>query len=340
MKRTLTHCLLALSVAGAASAANAETTLRMSHFWPAASAINKDIFEVWAKTIEEESGGELSVQNFPSQTLSKAGDAYEGAVNGISDIAITAQGYTAGRFPLSQVVELPGVADTASQGACILQSLYDDGHLDKEYSDSKVLYMFATGPGYIHTKDVDVQTPADLDGMRIRRPTAVAGQMLENMGAQPIGMPAPDIYTSLQRGVLDGVSLPWEGLKTFRLNEQTQYHTQVPFYSLIFVATMNQNTYDSLTPEQRQVIDDNSGMKWSRVAGEVFNSLDVAGKQEAEEAGHTIRIIEDPLNNADWQKPLKAGIERYLGELEARGLDQARDVYYAALSARKSCGAQ
>src|SRR5690554_171694 len=134
MNRTLSRCLLAASIAGlaAASAAQASTTLRMSHFWPDGSGINQEIFQAWAETIEEQSGGELRVENFPSQTLTRADQAYQGAVNGISDIAITAQGYTAGRFPLSQIVELPGISDTASQGACILQTLYDDGHIDRK----------------------------------------------------------------------------------------------------------------------------------------------------------------------------------------------------------------
>ncbi len=76
---------------------------------------------------------------------------------------------------------------------------------------------------------------------------------------------------------------------------------------------MNQRSYDSLTPEQQAVIDNNSGMKWAENAGAVFDRLDVEGKQEAVDAGHT---------------------------LEERGLDQARDVYQAALAASESCSTQ
>lgn len=340
MKRTLT-CMLTLSLTAAAvSTAQAETTLRMSHFWPGASAINKQIFEAWAEQVEKDSNGELKVENYPSQTLSQADETYEAVTNGIADIGITAQGYTNGRFPLSQIVELPGVASSAPEGACVLQTLYDDGQIASEYDDTHVLFMFTTGPGYIHTRETDVQTPSDLEGLRMRRPTAVAGNILDNMGAEPVGMPAPEIYTSMQRGVLDGLSFPWEGMKTFRLNELAEYHTQVPFYTLIFVATMSQSTYDSLSPEQQEIIDENSGMKWADNAGEVFASIDAAGKKEAEEAGHTIRVIDNPLEDSAWQKPLKAGIDKYLGDLESRGLDQARDVYYAALEARKSCSAE
>ncbi|MGQ7249467.1 TRAP transporter substrate-binding protein [Halomonas sp. V046] len=335
---TLASCLLAASIAAvSATSAQAATTLRMAHFWPGASGINTEIFEQWAKTVEEESGGDLRVQLFPSGTLAKPDDIYEATVNGIADIGATAQGYTAGRFPLTQIVELPGVSDTAVQGSCILQTLYDDGLLDEEYADTKVLYMFTTGPGYIHTVDTDVRTPADLEGLRIRRPTAVAGDILENMGASPVGMPAPDIYTSMQRGVIDGLSFPWEGMKGFRINELVEYHTQVPFYSLVFVATMSQRAYDRLNPEQQAVIDDNSGMKWAENAGEVFSAIDQVGKQEAEDAGHTIRVVDDPLNDPDWAAPLEKGIEDYLSGLEERGLTQARDVYQAALAARDSC---
>lgn len=338
MNIKLTPCLLALSIAAASMTAQAATTLRMAHFWPGASGINQEIFEAWAEAVEEESDGELRVEIFPSGTLAKPDDIYEAAVNGIADIGITAQGYTAGRFPLSQIVELPGVATTATQGACVLQTLYDEGHLDEEYADTRPLFFFTTGPGGIHTIDTDVQVPSDLEGLRIRRPTAVAGEMLENMGANPVGMPAPDIYTAMQRGVIDGLSFPWEGLKGFRINELVNYHTQVPFYTLIFVATMSQRTYDSLSPEQQAVLDDNSNMKWAENAGVVFDRLDVEGKQEARDAGHTIREIEEPLENPDWQQPLQDGIDSYLAEVEERGLP-AREVYEAALAASESCAA-
>ncbi|MCE3028468.1 TRAP transporter substrate-binding protein [Salinicola sp. DM10] len=338
MHRRLTAGILTATLAVSVSAtAQAATTLRLSHFWPGASAINQQIFEQWAKAVEAQSGGEIEIQNFPSQTLSQADETYDATVNGIADIGITAQGYTNGRFPLSQIVELPGVAESAPQGACVLQTLYDDGKIASEYDNSHVLFLFTTGPGYIHTKDTDVQKPSDLEGLRIRRPTAVAGEMLENMGAQPVGMPAPDIYTSLQRGVIDGLSFPWEGIKSFQLGEQLHYHTQVPFYTLIFVATMNQRAYDRLTPEQKQVIDDNSGMQWAEKAGAVFAAQDRAGKQQAEQAGDTIRVVDHPLDDPAWQTPLRDGIDDYLGALEARGLTQARDVYQAALDASHAC---
>ncbi|WP_083632796.1 TRAP transporter substrate-binding protein DctP [Chromohalobacter japonicus] len=200
----------------------------------------KQVFEAWVKAVEKDANGPFKVESYPSQTLSQADEIYDAVINGIADIGITAQDYINGCFPLSQIVELPGV----------LQTLYDDGEIAGEHDDTHVLFMFTTGPRYIHTRETDVQTPSDLEGLRMRRPTSVAGNILKNMGAEPVGMPAPEIYTSMQRGVLDGLSFPWKDMKTFRLNGLTQYHTQVPFYTLIFVATMSQSIYDSLSPGQ------------------------------------------------------------------------------------------
>ncbi|GHB14908.1 TRAP transporter substrate-binding protein [Modicisalibacter luteus] len=339
MKHAISRLLLVTSTLGLCASAGAETTLRMAHLWPAGSAVNQDIYQAWANQVEQESNGQIKVEIYPSQTLAKADQAYDAAANGIADISVTLQGYTAGRFPLTEIVQLPGVANSASQGACILQTLYDEGDIVGEYSDTHVLFMFTTGPAYLHTRDTEIRTPADLQGLRIRRPSEVAGEMLASMGAQPLGMPAPDIYTALQRGVMDGLSFPWEAMKVFRINELTNYHLQVPYYAGAIVATMSQTAYDRLSPEMQAVIDDNSGMAWALKAGQVFGELDKAGREEAEAQGDTIHVVEDPLNDPAWAAPLKQGTENYLKRLEERGLDNAKEVYEKALALRERCEA-
>jgi TRAP-type C4-dicarboxylate transport system substrate-binding protein len=209
MKHAISRLLLVTSTLGLCASAGAETTLRMAHLWPAGSAVNQDIYQAWANQVEQESNGQIKVEIYPSQTLAKADQAYDAAANGIADISVTLQGYTAGRFPLTEIVQLPGVANSASQGACILQTLYDEGDIVGEYSDTHVLFMFTTGPAYLHTRDTEIRTPADLQGLRIRRPSEVAGEMLASMGAQPLGMPAPDIYTALQAVIDDNSGMAW-----------------------------------------------------------------------------------------------------------------------------------
>lgn len=337
-KQRVTFGLLITAGCMIASGAAAET-LRMAHFWPEESRINKQVFQAWADAVEEESDGSITIENYASQTLLDADESYDGVVDGIADITITAQGYTAGRFPLSQIVELPGVSMSATQGACVLQTLYDEGHIASEYEDTHVLFLFTNGPGYLHFADENVRTPEDLEGLRVRRATTTAAYLLEQVGADPVGMPMPEVYTSLQRGVVDGLGTQWEGMKVFGLTELTNYHLEVPFYSLSFVATMSQDTYNRLSPEQQEVIDNNSGMKWSETAGEVFHELDVEARQEAMDAGHTIHEVDNPLEHDEWGDLLHSGIENYLNELEENGYDNAREIYEAAMEASEACGA-
>ncbi|WP_201618364.1 TRAP transporter substrate-binding protein [Psychrobacter urativorans] len=312
------------------------TILRFAHFWPATSATHKDVFEPWARKVEEESDGRIKVEIYPSATLSKTDAAYDSTAKGTVDIGSQLQGYSNGRFPLTQITELPGLSNSATQMNCMLQTLYDDGVISSEYEDTHLLFMMGTGPGGIHTVDKPIRTPDDLRGLRIRRPSAIAGDIIEAAGGTPVGLPATDVYTSLQRGVLDGLSLPWDATGSFKLIELVNTHTNIPFYSSAIVVTMNKDKYESLTDDLKKVIDDNSGKEMAAVAGKVFDEEDDKFMAEAKAKGDIMIDISDPLNDPAWKGPLEAGTQKYLKDVENLGLD-AQTVYQKAKEASAAC---
>ena len=333
--------LLAVGLTGCSnqssgSAAAETTVLRFSHFWPATSSISTEVFEPWAKQIEEESNGRLKIEMYPSAGLSKADVTYESAVKGTIDIGSQAHGYTSGRFPLTQIAELPGLSNTATQMGCILQTLYEDGTIASEYEDSHVLFMYGAGPGSLHTTNKLIRTPEDMKGMRIRRPSAVAGDIIESAGASPVGLPANDMYTSLQRGVVDGLSFPWEAVTAFKIDEITKYHTHIPFYSSALMVAMNKDKYESLPDDLKQILDKHSGMALANKVGEVFDKHDLMAIEAAKAKGDEIVETPDPLNDPDWKGPLEKGTKKYLDDLKAQGLD-ADDVYEKAKAASAAC---
>lgn len=333
--RTILSTVFPLLV-GCYGLAQAATTIRLAHFWPASAYVHEQLFTQWKDSVEAASNGELVVQIYPGQTLSKADAVYDNTVKGVVTVGAAAQGYNNGRFPLSQIAELPGLADTAVQGSCVLQRLYDQDLIADEYDDSHVLFMFTLGPGLLHSKEKAIRSPDDLKGLRIRRPTAVAGELLESMGALPVGMPAPEVYMALKNGVIDGLSFPWEGMKSFRINELVNHHTQMPFYSMAFVVTMNKKAYEALSPELKQVIDDHSGMVWAVKAGEAQDGADRLGLEQAKAQGDEIVMVVDPLADPVWQEVMQEGIARYLRELVTRDLD-GEAVYVAAKAASQEC---
>jgi len=312
------------------------TVLRFSHFWPATSAMQTEVFEPWIKKLETESNGRLKVEIYPSATLSKPENTYDATAKGIVDIGSQAQGYTAGRFPLTQIAELPGLSNSAAQMSCMLQTLYENGTISSEYEDTHLLFMIGSSVGALHTVDKVIRTPEDMQGMRIRRPSAVASHIIEATGATAVGMPPTELYTSLQRGVIDGLSFAWSPAGDFRLTELTNAHTNIPFYTSSLLVTMNKDKYESLPDDLKKIIDDNSGRKMADMAADMFKREDAKFIEEARAKGDTIVDIPDPLNDPDWSGPLLEGSQNYLDEVSATGLD-AQGVYEKAKAASAAC---
>jgi len=335
MKR-ITSVLIAATIGLFAPIQNAqaaaEFNLRFAHFWPPQAGMSQQ-FQAWGDAVEKDSNGRIKVEMYPSQTLAKAPKIYDAVVSSIADVGATVQGYTANRFPLSQVIELPGIAESGALGSCVFQTLLDQGDIADEYSETHPLFVFTHGPGMIHTKGTAVKTPEDLKGLRIRRPTAVVADLLTGLGSQPVGMPAPQIYQSMSRGVIDGATLPWEGVKSFRLNELADNHTDINLYTLAFVVTMNKGTYESMPADLRQVIDKNSGLAWAVKTGQLMDEQDKVGLAQAKELGHTITTIEGGVENPAWKGVLEQATENYLSQNGAT----ARSIYEKIPALSKNC---
>ncbi|WP_346915466.1 hypothetical protein [uncultured Roseibium sp.] len=96
------------------TAAHAET-MTFSHFVPPTHRVHHGV-ELWAKSIEEASNGELKVRIFPAQQLGKAQDHYDMIAAGQVDAAWFVPGYSAGRFPIVDAGELPFMISNAPRG--------------------------------------------------------------------------------------------------------------------------------------------------------------------------------------------------------------------------------
>ncbi|WP_417228043.1 TRAP transporter substrate-binding protein [Amphritea sp.] len=320
--------------ASVSSAIAADYNLRFAHPWPGGSDIHKGL-AAWSDSLTEASDGRIKVEFYPAQTLAKAAKAYDAVVNQVADMTATVQGYSANRYPLTQVIELPGMVASGSQGSCILQTLYDDGDIAAEYDDTHVLFVWTNGAGHLHMNGKKVLKPEDIAGLRIRRPTTVVGQLLQDLGAKPVGMPAPDAYTALQRGVIDGVAISWDGAKVFRLNDVVDSHTELNLYSLSFVVTMNKDVYQRLPEDLQRVIDDHSGQKWSQYMAKIFDRVDHESRIDAKAMGDEVIEFDTAIQQA-WRPALVKATDNYLDELESKDLP-ARAVYAKAKELRQHC---
>ena len=272
----------------------------------------------WSKLIEEKSGGRLKVTVYPGSTLGKPADHYDLVVNGIADMAFISPGYTPGRFPLISGTELPLLFRTGKGGSQAVQSLADK-YFYKEFKETKPLWVWVHPPGQFHMAKKQVKVLEDLAGLKIRAATPMLTNMVKTLGAVPVSIPAPDTYTALERGTVDGTIFPWEAIWSFKLAEVLKHHTVVNLYVAPLVTVMNQKKYESLPPDLRKVIDDLSGAWGADFTGAAWDKNELEGIAVAKKAGATIYTVPQEERQR-WATRLKPVEEDWLKSMEAKGL--------------------
>ncbi|MBQ30105.1 MAG: C4-dicarboxylate ABC transporter substrate-binding protein, partial [Acidimicrobiaceae bacterium] len=110
------------------------------------------------------------------------------------------------------------------------------------------------------------------------------------LGVTAVKLPAPKVYEALSTGVADGIFMPMETQKSFRLKEVVPHVTIMPggLYYGSFAFLMNSDFLAGLSEKDRNAIMDVSGEKLAKLAGEHWDAADVAGLAAAKEAGTTI----------------------------------------------------
>lgn len=320
--------LAAAAVTLLATGAEAQTTLKLSHYLPPQHGIHTEFVASWTAEVAECTGGAVSFDVYPGGTpLGNVAKQQEQVLAGVVDLAVGLNGIPRGRFPRTSIVDLPFLTRDAGAASQALWSLFPD-HLAPEYEGLKVLALFAHNGGLIHTTGQKVETMDDLQGLRIRTPSPAISDMLTALGATPQGLPPAEVYESLQKGTLDGTVFPWDPVASFGLNEVLSYHLDAGAYTVPFFFVMNQRRYDALPDDVRACIDGASGDALVAKFGDWWDKWDAVGRVQAEAAGHEIATLSDD-ERARWREALAPMITAYLESLKAQGVEDPEAIYQA-----------
>lgn len=313
---------LATGFTGTAAMAQ-DVTLKLHHFLPPQANVPKDVLEVWANEVQEDSGGRIKVDLYPSMQLGgKPPELMDQAIDGVADVVWTVVGYTPGRFPSTEVFELPFMMTNARAMSRAYWEIFDTQLRDTEFKDVHILATWVHGPGMIHTKD-PVTKPSDLQGMKIRGGSRSVNQLLTELGATPVGMPVPAVSEGLSKGVIDGTTIPWEVTPSLKVPELVHNHTEFEgkaLYVLTFVLAMNKAKYESLPDDLKKVIDDNSGVELSIFAGGTQADADGPARQVAVDLGNNIITISEE-EAKEWEAAAKPVYDTWLADMESKGKD-------------------
>ncbi|MEC3862585.1 TRAP transporter substrate-binding protein [Mesobacterium sp. TK19101] len=328
-RRSLLHTMaaaaLALGTSGTIAAAQ-EVTLRLHQFLPPPATVPKHILKPWATKVEEATGGKLKIQHFDAMALGGTPPGLmDQAIDGVADIIMTVVGYTPGRFPRTEVFELPFMMTDPVATSQAFQELVETDLQNNEFKDVKVLGAWVHGPGVIHASR-PVEKLADLEGLKVRGPTRIISDMLNELGATPVGMPLPAIPEALSKGVVDGTVIPWEVTPSIKLTELVDNHTEITgdeaLYTATIVMVMNKAKYESLPDDIRAAIDAESGQKLATFAAQVMYDYDKPGRDIAVAAGNNI-IQLPPEEVARFKAAAQPVIGRWVADMESKGIDGA-----------------
>jgi len=313
---------VAAAIAFASSGAYAqEVTLKMHQFLPAQANVPAQILYVWADKIEAASDGRIKIDRFPSMQLGGSPpELLDQAIDGIADIVWTVVGYTPGRFPSTEVFELPFMVEDARAASCAYWNMFESHMVDDEFAALKILGTWVHGPGVLHTSE-PVNVPADLQGMKIRGGSRLVNELLELAGATPVGMPVPAISEALSKGVIDGTTIPWEVTTALKIPELVEFHTEFEgpaLYNLTFVLAMNKGAYEGLDDELKAIVDENSGLNFSIFAGGTQADADGPARQFADENGNEIITVSD---TSEWETLVSPIYDSWVADLAEKDMD-------------------
>lgn len=293
--------------------------LKLAHFWPANHFIETEVVQVWKEEIEKATDGLVTVTSYPGETLLGANAIYDGVSEGIADLGISFFSYTRGRFPMIELLELPGISYNNGEAATEVIWEYIKEVNPEEVQDTKLMFAGSAGLAHLSTK-TPVRTLEDLRGME-NRTTGASALPMTVLGGVPVSMPMSDAYESLSKGIVKGILGPTSPLQTWKLAEVVDYVTRTPFvYTATFFYTMNLDTWNSFPADiQGKILEVNEKMFKEKIVSLFQNDDETGLKYGIEQEG--LEIIELSAEETErWLDLLNAAREENVAKAEEKGL--------------------
>jgi TRAP-type C4-dicarboxylate transport system substrate-binding protein len=237
---------------------------------------------------------------------------------GISDVGNHVLGYTVGRFPLTEVLDLPLGYPNNTVPTKLANAFYDK-FKPKEFNDVKVLWFHAQAPGIVHTKTKPITKLEDLKGMKMRTYGSNA-KLMSLLGGTPVAMPMTDVYDALSRGVAEGLMCAYEATEGFRFGDQLKYSTEnyATSYSAVFAIVMNKDKWNSLPPDIQKIIDTMSKEYIEKYAA-MWDDIEISGKAYLVKRGNKINTLSKE-EEAKWVEKAQPIFDDYVKKMKEKGL--------------------
>lgn len=251
-------------IAGGVQAQNLtiSTGLGQPHMWVAHH------MEPFTESMEEKTNGEITFTKFYGGELAGVGRSLDSLNSGVIDIAAPLLApYHEGRFPLSDITQLPTYGTDSPMVTRAFQNLLDS---DREIADGKTFHDYEIGDKGIHvwaigatagysisTTSKVLKEPADFTGTLLRAGSALHTIVLENLGATPVTLPGPQAYEALSRKTIDGIIIAISDWPSYSIQELLRHSiVDVSIGHWESYLAISDAAWDGLSDEQKTIFDE------------------------------------------------------------------------------------
>ena len=310
--------------------------LTFAHPFPATHHHHVDIIVPFVEEIMEKSEGRIVIHLHPGGSITSGTSAVDDISTGAVDMVWTLQGYTAGRFPLTEMISFFDHFDSGVEATETIWGLFEQSEaFQEEYKDFKVFNMYTADVSDVYTNNKPISVPSDLQGVSLRSAGPMIDASLARFGATTAGMPMPDAYDNIERGVVDGLATGASAIPTYRLYEVLQYGTEgMNLYVSPQVMAISWDAWNRLTPEDQELFETIGGRALSIKSAQYYDDLHQWGLDSMLEEGMEIQYLTDE-EKAMFSELAAPVVEEYIAEMTAMGYD-AQEFYELMLSIRDS----
>jgi TRAP-type mannitol/chloroaromatic compound transport system substrate-binding protein len=330
-KALVAAVVVAMALGGAAHA----KTLKIQSLWSAGSE-NFEVFKRFAENVGKASGGELTIEPMPVKSVVAHNETLEAVSAGILDGQHTALSYFSGR---DAAFGLLGDLNTAYETPYQMQQwFYARGGLEIARELYKQHGLYFIGPVWWGVESIPVSkkvaTVEQFEGVKLRMPEGPANDIFHKIGAAPVNIPGSEVFTSLERGVIDGTD--WG---TLSMNQDLGYHkiAQYPIYPGIHSmptadVAINLDTWNSLSDEHKALLE----MAVFAFSNDMIMTMkvkDMAARQKAQADG--AELVDWSAEERKKLRAIAAGVWKEYSERSP----MAKKVYDSQIAWLKELGA-
>jgi TRAP-type C4-dicarboxylate transport system substrate-binding protein len=271
--------------------------------------------------VKKRTNGRVEINYLAGGTLLNPVKMYDGVVTGIADMGVSHISYTRGRFPVTEVFEMPHGFPSGWVSTQVTTDFYQK-FKPREWNDVHLLYINTSGPLIFLNVNKPVKTLEELKGLKVRA-TGQMTEVIKALGAVPVPLEMPDVYDALRRAVIDSVTVDLSTLKYWKFAEVVKYVTADwqlgTGYTFYFV--MNKDKWNALPPDIQKIFTEVAFETKEKQAA-LWNEMDIEGRDVFKAAGGQILALSD-AEAARWIKAVEPVVGAYKKAMVGKGQKEA-----------------